>query len=66
MEIRVGRPNGLSKRRVSGCRLLCLGPDGGDAEGCGPSHLRVCDFNHEGRAKYLYTLGRASGGGGTR
>ncbi|KAF9643654.1 hypothetical protein BDM02DRAFT_1374405 [Thelephora ganbajun] len=51
---------------VSGCRLFCTVYDGTDDGGNALYYLRIYDFSHAGRARYLRTLGRPSPNGPTK
>lgn len=66
IEVYVGDPGDFSQVWVSGCRLFCVVSDGVSDEGDHPYYLRIYDFSHAGRTKYLSTWDELSKGGGTR
>jgi hypothetical protein len=64
IEVHVGHRGSPGKIWVSGCRMFCTMSDGADDDHS--TYLRIYNFSHAGRAKYLRTLDTASEGGGTR
>lgn len=58
IEIRIGDPGVPWPICVSGCRLYCTALDEAN-----DNYLRIYDFSHAGRAKYLRIIGGPEGGG---
>ena len=57
IEVHVGDPETVSQISASGCRLFCTVSDDMD----GPFYLRIYDFSHASRAKYLRAPGEGGG-----
>jgi hypothetical protein len=64
IEVRGGDLCNLWQIWVSGCRLFCTVSNSRDDDD--PSHMRIYDFSHAGRAKNLRTSGKAGKHGRTR